>query len=253
MTAKTLTAPKAKAPRKAKAAPAAAAVAEVAPAPAPQPEVQPTPAPQPKAQKTPRGINLAPKAKARACKAGTKQALMVDLLSREGGASMSELLRHLHPWKIVTVRSGLSWDMNAIKGYGIRTTFESGHARWLACDYEGQGTFRADSHPDDLSADDKAKLLADNLANGYNPNELFAVYHLVLPEGLTAPVPHDDAVDAIKEWATANYSKSYGASALVETFTDDEMRAQFLNLTAAKRWAKLQSEQHANAKAEAGE
>lgn len=251
--AATLTAPKAKAPRKAKAAPAAAAVAEVAPAPAPQPEVQPTPTPQPKAQKTPRGINLAPKAKARACKAGTKQALMVDLLSREGGASMSELLRHLTPWKAITVKSGLSWDMNSVKGYGIRTTFENGHARWLACDYEGQGTFRADSHPDDLSADDKAALLAQNLANGYNPNELFAVYHLVLPEGLTAPVPHDDAVDAIKDWATANFSKSYGASALVETFTDDEMRAEFPNLTAAKRWAKLQSEQHANAKAEAGE
>lgn len=82
---------------------------------------------------------------------------------------------------------------------------------------------------------------------------MFPVYHLVLPEGLTAPVPHDDAVEAIKDWATANYSKSYGASALVECFTDDEMRAQFPNLTAAKRWAKLQSEQHANAKAEAGD
>ncbi|MES2336220.1 MAG: hypothetical protein V4551_16305 [Pseudomonadota bacterium] len=256
MTAKTLTAPKAKAARKPKAAPAAAAVAEVAPAPAPQPEVQPAPAVQPKAQRRSRGINLAPKAKARACKAGTKQALMVDLLSREGGASMTELLRHLHPWKIVTVRSGLSWDMNAIKGYGIRTTFESGYDRWLACDYEGQGTFHADSHPDDNSEADKAALLAQNLANGYNPGEVFAVYHLVLPEGLTAPVLHDtkpDAVAAIKEWATANYSKSYGASALVETFTDEELRAEFKDLAAAKRWAKLQSEQHANAKAEAAE
>ncbi len=252
MTASSFTAPaaapKAKAPRKPKAAPAAAAVAETVAAPAPQAEVQSAPAPQPKAKpaKTPRGINLAPKEKARACKAGTKQAMLVDLLSREGGASMSELLRHLHPWKIVTVRSGLSWDMNAIKGYGIRTTFESGYDRWLACDYEGQGTFHADSHPDELSEADKAKLLADNLASGYNPNEMFAVYHLVLPKGMTAPVPHDDAVEAIREWATANYSKSYGASALLECFTDDEMRAQFPNLTAAKRWAKLQSEQHAS-------
>lgn len=249
MTASSFTAPEPKAPRKRKpkAAPAVAAVAEVAPTPETQPEVQPVPAPQPKARKTPRGINLAPKEKARACKAGTKQALLVDLLSREGGASMTELLRHLTPWKIVTVRSGLSWDLNSIKGYGVRTTHENGYQRWLACDYEGQGTFSAESHPDDLSADDKAKLLADNLANGYNPHELFPVYHLVLPEGLTAPVPHDDAVEVIRDWATANYSKSYGASALLECFTDDEMRAQFPSLTAAKRWAKLQSEQHASA------
>lgn len=248
MTASSFTAPAApKKARKPKAAPAVAAVAEVVAAPAPQPAAQTAPAPQSKARKTPRGINLAPKEKARACKAGTKQALMVDLLSREGGASMSELLRHLHPWKIVTVRSGLSWDLNSIKGYGVRTTHENGHQRWLACDYEGMGTFRGDSHPDDLSADDKAKLLADNLANGYNPNELFPVYHLVLPKGMTAPVPHDDAVEVIREWATANYSKSYGASALLECFTDEEMRAQFPSLTAAKRWAKLQSEQHASA------
>lgn len=187
--------------RKPKAAPDAAAVAEVAPSPAPQPVAQPAPAPQPKAQKTPRGINLAPKEKARACKAGTKQAMLVDLLSREGGASMSELLRHLTPWKVVTVRSGLSWDMNAIKGYGIRTTHENGYERWLACDYEGMGTFRGDTHPDDLTEADKAKLLADNLASGYNPNELFAVYHLVLPKGMTAPVPHAQRAGAAVEAA----------------------------------------------------
>lgn len=146
-----------------------------------------------KAPRKPRGINLAPKAEAVACREGTKQALLVDLLSRPCGASMTELLRHLHPWKPVTVKSGLSWDMNSLKGYGIRTTFENGHQRWLACDYEGQGTFRADSHPDDLSEADKAALLEQNLAEGYDPAELFPVYHLVLPEGLTAPVPHTPA------------------------------------------------------------
>lgn len=164
----------------------------------PAPEVAPEPAakPAPKAKKAPRkprGINLAPKAEAVACREGTKQALLVDLLSRPCGASMTELLRHLHPWKPVTVKSGLSWDMNSLKGYGIRTTFENGHQRWLACDYEGQGTFRADSHPDDLSEADKAALLEQNLAEGYDPAELFPVYHLVLPEGLTAPVPHTPA------------------------------------------------------------
>ena len=35
-----------------------------------------------------------------------------------------------------------------------------------------------------------AELLADNLANGYDPHERFPVYHLVLPEGMTAAVPH---------------------------------------------------------------
>jgi hypothetical protein len=238
MTATTLTAPKARAPRKAKAAP------EVAP----QPIAQPAPA-KAKARK-PRGINIAPKKEARACRAGTKQATLIDLLSRAGGASMAELREALRPWKDVTIKSGLSWDMNHQKGYGIRTTFENGYQRWLATDYAGMGTFRGDSHPDDLSEADKAALLADNLANGYDSEEVFAVYHLVLPAGMTAPVPHDtkpDAVAAIKEWATANFDKSYGASALVECFTDDELRAQFPNLTAAKRWAKLQSEQHASA------
>lgn len=231
-------------------------MAEVAPSPEPQPEVQPAPAPQPKAQRRSRGIAIAPKAEAKACRYGTKQAILVDLLHRSGGASMAELREALGNWSDVTIRSGLSWDMGTIKGYGIRTTHENGYQRFLATDYAGMGSFTADCHPDDLSEADKAKLLADNLANGYNPHELFPVYHLVLPAGMAAPVPHDtkpDAVAAIKDWATANYSKSYGASALVECFTDDELRAQFPNLTAAKRWAKLQSEQHANAKAEAAQ
>jgi hypothetical protein len=189
MTAQTLTAPKAKA-RKPKAAPAAAAVAEVTPAPAPQPEVQPAPAVQPKAQRRSRGINLAPKAEAKACRAGTKQAILVDLLFRSGGASMAELREALAPWKDITIKSGLGWDMNHQKGYGIRTTHENGYQRWLATDYAGMGTFKGDTHPDDNSEADKAALLAQNLADGYNPGEMFAVYHLVLPEGLTAPVPH---------------------------------------------------------------
>ena len=34
------------------------------------------------------------------------------------------------------------------------------------------------------------------LADGYNPGEVFAVYHLVLPAGLTAPVPHTGTKEA---------------------------------------------------------
>lgn len=94
------------------------------------------------------GINLAPKAKAYPCKAGTKQAILVDMLSRPEGATMSELLTALSggskPWQEVTVKSGLNWDMNNVKGYGIRTTQRDG----VDC------------------------------------------YHLVLPEGMTSPLPH---------------------------------------------------------------
>ena len=196
MTANTLTAPKAKAPRKAKAAPAAAAVAEVPAAPAPQPVAQPAPVPQPKAQRRSRGINLAPKAEAKACRYGTKQAILVDLLFRSGGASMAELREALAPWKDITIKSGLGWDMNHQKGYGIRTTHENGYQRWLATDYAGMGTFKGDTHPDDNSEAEKAALLAQNLADGYNPGEVFAVYHLVLPAGLTAPVPHTGTMEA---------------------------------------------------------
>ena len=202
MTAKTPTEPKAKAPRRAKpkAAPAAAPMTEAAVAPAPQtvaqlqaeplPSVQPLPAAKAKAPRRSKGISLAPKAEAKVCRAGTKQAYLVDLLSRSCGASMAELREGLTPWKDATIKSGLSWDMNAVKGYGIRTTHENGYQRWLACDYSGMGTFAADSHPDDLDEAEKAALLERNLAAGYDPAQDFAVYHLLLPEGLSAPIPH---------------------------------------------------------------
>lgn len=54
-------------------------------------------------------------------------------------------------------------------------------------------------------------------------------------------------VAAIKAWALANYEKSFGASSLVECFDDDELAAEFTSLADAKRYAKLQSEQFANA------
>ena len=190
MTTKTLTAPKAKAPRKPKAAPAAAPVAEVPTAPVPQTVAQTSAQPQPKAQRRRKGITIGPKAEAKACWAGTKQAVLVDLLFRSGGASMAELREALYPWQDSTIKSGLSWDMGAIKGYGIRTTHENGFQRWLATDYAGMGTFKGESHPDDNSETERAALLAENLTNGYNPGEVFAVYHLVLPEGMKAPVPH---------------------------------------------------------------
>ena len=72
------------------------------------------------------GINLAPKSAAYPCREGSKQSILVDMLSREQGATMEELLKALSggakPWLEVTVKSGLNWDVNKIKGYGIRTT-----------------------------------------------------------------------------------------------------------------------------------
>jgi hypothetical protein len=112
---------------------------------------------------------------------------------------MAELREALAPWKDITIKSGLSWDANHQKGYGIRTTFENGYQRWLATDYVGMGTFRGDSHPDDLSEPDKAALLAQYLADGYDPGELFAVYHLVPPKGLTAPIPHTGGAAGVAE------------------------------------------------------
>lgn len=94
------------------------------------------------------GINLAPLAKVYPCREGSKQATLVDMLSREQGATMEELLAALSggskPWQEITVKSGLNWDMNKVKGYGIRTT-KRGE---VDC------------------------------------------YHLVLPAGMSAPLPH---------------------------------------------------------------
>lgn len=71
------------------------------------------------------GINLAPKSAAYPCREGSKQSILVDMLSRPQGATMEELIKALSggakPWLEVTVKSGLNWDMNKIKGYGICT------------------------------------------------------------------------------------------------------------------------------------
>lgn len=88
-----------------------------------------TDTPAPKARKS-AGINLAPLKKVYACRAGTKQAKLIDLLSRPQGATFKELhaamtspeFAHLKPWAEVTTRSALGWDVHHVKGYGVRTT-----------------------------------------------------------------------------------------------------------------------------------
>ena len=76
------------------------------------------------------GVNLSPKSKVYPCRAGTKQSILVDMLARKQGATMAELIDALSggkkPWQEVTVKSGLNWDMNKLKGYGIRTSDRGG-------------------------------------------------------------------------------------------------------------------------------
>ena len=54
-----------------------------------------------------------------ACRVGSKQALMIDLLSRLEGASMYELTEALD-WTVQSVKTGFSWDMKQ-KGYSVQT------------------------------------------------------------------------------------------------------------------------------------
>ena len=57
-------------------------------------------------------------------------------------------------------------------------------------------------------------------------------------------------VAEIKAWANENYEKSFGASSLVECWTDEELAAEFTTLAAAKEWAGLQDELNADITAE---
>lgn len=184
-----------------------------------EPKAKIVPAPAKTKDKTSRrgtGVNLSPQKKVYPCRAGTKQAKLVDLLSRPQGATFKELhaamtspeFARLKPWTEITTRSSLGWDVHAIKGYGIRTTKRE---------------------------------------NGED------CYRLTYPAGMNSPLPHTprktgvDLVEQIQTWARENYNKSYGASALIETKTADELRAEFKTLAEAKRWAKLASEMYQNA------
>lgn len=74
-------------------------------------------------------INLEPQNKAYACREGTKQALLIDALAK--GATLTELLNTCDKssggkvsWTENSVKSGIYWDVNKVKGYGIRTEFD---------------------------------------------------------------------------------------------------------------------------------
>ena len=80
-------------------------------------------------KKARRGTNLLPPGHAPiACREGSKQAILLDMLARPNGATMEELLDALsggnRPWTEATVRSGFGWDMKQ-KGYGVRSSFDA--------------------------------------------------------------------------------------------------------------------------------
>ena len=82
-----------------------------------------------KKARAPRGTNLAAPGHAPIpCREGSKQAMLLDMLSRPNGATMAELIEALSggnkPWTEATVRSGFGWDMK-LKGYGVRSAFDA--------------------------------------------------------------------------------------------------------------------------------
>lgn len=96
----------------------------------------------PRRAKARTGTNIAaPGHKPIACRVGTKQSILLDMLARKEGASMEELMGALsttkRPWGEAAVRSGFSWDMKQ-KGYGVRSAVgEDGVERFFLVVPEG--------------------------------------------------------------------------------------------------------------------
>ena len=75
-----------------------------------------------------RGTDLKPTGEpVKPCLIGSKQAVLVDELSRPDGVTMAQLIAALSaggkPWQEQTVRSGFGWDLKR-KGYGVRSTID---------------------------------------------------------------------------------------------------------------------------------
>lgn len=109
----------------------------------PAPVAAPKAPKAPKAQKVPaekknrlpRGTNLAAPGHAPIpCREGSKQAMLLDMLSRPTGATMEQLIAALSggnkPWTEATVRSGFGWDMK-LKGYGVCSSFDGEGREWF--------------------------------------------------------------------------------------------------------------------------
>jgi hypothetical protein len=119
-------------------------------------------------------VNLAPKplGQQKACRADSKQAAIIDCLV--DGATLWELTGATSrnasggkDWSESSVPSALHWDVHSVKGYGVRTelmtprrAYDAGHEasveHWLGTEHE----------------------------------VIVPVYFLVLPAGMSKPLPH---------------------------------------------------------------
>lgn len=160
------------------ATPPVAAAAPVLPVPSDNPAKD---AEMPRLRRNPRPTDLAPKAKVYPRRPGTRQALLVELLSRPEGVTFGELYDALavsgKPWRGVTIRSGLAWDVNHVAGYGVRSELHDGE--WMA------------SHGREYEAKRLGMIWRDEGAFDrgwyqgplYDPAMTMAVYFLVEPKG----------------------------------------------------------------------
>lgn len=147
-------------------------------------------------------LNAQPHTCAYPARAGSVQAAMIDLL--EHGATMGDfrrvcIKRNGQVWDDSSIRSACYWDI-AQKGYGVRTEWKNGYDLWAQCSFDDVTTFNISNcpiiqetgseHPDEYSQADHEAIIAWAKDNGYDEEEVFPVYFLVLPEGYENAVPH---------------------------------------------------------------
>jgi hypothetical protein len=100
------------------------------------------PVKEPKRDGRRRGTNLSPQpgSEPKSCREGSKQAAMVDILSRKRGASMPEIIEEMAggktPWKEITCRAGM-YEMTA-KGYGVKSEMVGDEERFFLVVPEGK-------------------------------------------------------------------------------------------------------------------
>jgi hypothetical protein len=163
--------------------------------------------PKPSRKGRAKGVDLKPRPadQIKDCREGSVQALFVDLLSQGWGTTFEELKAAQHrwalenngqPWADVTVRSGLNWDMNHVKGYGVKGHIVNGAQAWreeMNWDAAASLGFPVNElgHPDEAKEEDVQAAMDRAIAEGrYDPNRTVQILHLVLPEGMDAPLPH---------------------------------------------------------------
>lgn len=119
-----------------------------------------------------KGVNLAPKPadQIKTCRAGTRQAALIDALF--DGATMWELEGVCPTWSRSSIVSGIYYDVNKLKGYGVRTE--------LVTPRELYDTGGHEAHAEGyLGTDDEHE-------------RFIPLYRLVLPEGWERPLPHTE-------------------------------------------------------------